>query len=144
MSSSFRCKRCDTEVEAFLSGKIIFKLEVRQTDESAKGIFEIFFPKDEKPRMEADCLVFKCPFCLTEVKPSFTTKEESEYHKKLAGNKHLLIKTRINTLALYHGDKIQIPILQIKKWDLFKQVVAENHKAKLIRREELNHANIDA
>lgn len=144
MSSIFICKKCETEISAFLSGKITFKLEVRQTDESAEGVFEIFFHKDEKPHMEAECLVFKCPFCLTEVNPSFTIKEESEYHKKIAGNKRLLVKTRIDTLALYHGDKIQIPLRQINKWNMFKQAGIEKRKAKLIRRDELDHAHSDS
>lgn len=144
MPSVFICTKCDTEIEAFLSGTITFKLEIRQTSESAKGLFEIFFHKDEKPHMKADCLVFKCPFCLTEVKPSFTLKETSDYHKKLAGHKNLLVKTLIDSFAVYHGDKIQIPIQQIKKWDMFKQASMEKHKAKLIRRDELNHANTNS
>ena len=144
MSSIFVCTKCDTDIKAFLSGKITFNIEIRQTAESAKGVFEVFFHKDEKPHMEAECLVFKCPFCLTEVKPSFTIKEKSEYHKKIAENKHLLIKTRIDALAVYHGDKIRIPIQQINKWSMFKQLIIEKYKAKLIRRDELEHAHSDS
>lgn len=137
MSSIFICKRCESEVDAFLVGEVNFKLTICETNESDKGVFEISFAKDEKPHMDAKRLFLRCPHCLTSTTPFFSIKEKSEYHKKLEGNTQLLVKTRITTLALYHGDKIQIPISQIKQWNLFKCKSLNKQNPSLIRRQEL-------